>query len=50
MSLLPDPLQRTACDWEIVQGLELNDFLTEKITATVDELTMEKSVVADLLG
>ena len=36
--------------WEIVQGLELNDFLRTKLDATVAELEGEKSIVADLLG
>jgi len=35
--------------WSIVQGLELNDFLKEKIAATVKELEGERAVVADLL-
>ena len=37
-------------EWEIVQGLELDDFLSEKLKATIAELEREKSVVADLLG
>ena len=36
--------------WEIVQGLELNDFLREKIDASVAELQEEKAVVADMIG
>ncbi|MEM7307245.1 MAG: malate dehydrogenase [Planctomycetota bacterium] len=36
--------------WEIVQGLELTDFLSDRLKATVAELEHEKSVVADLLG
>jgi len=36
--------------WEIVQGLESNDFLREKLAATVAELEAEKTVVADLLS
>ena len=36
--------------WEIVQGLELNDFLKGKIAATVEELASEKALVASLLG
>ncbi len=34
----------------IVQGLAMNPFLKEKIAATVKELDMERTVVADLLG
>lgn len=37
-------------DGEIVQGLELDDFLKERIAATVAELQNEKEVVSDLLG
>ncbi|MEO0650681.1 MAG: malate dehydrogenase, partial [Planctomycetota bacterium] len=37
-------------DWSIVQGLELDDFLSEKLKATIAELEQEKAVVADLLG
>ena len=36
--------------WEIVQGLELNEFLTEKIAATHEELQGERDLVADLLA
>ena len=36
--------------WEIVQGLELDAFLQEKLDGTVKELEHERSVVADLLG
>jgi malate dehydrogenase len=36
-------------NWEIVQGLKLDAFLKEKLAATVKELEMERSVVADLL-
>ena len=35
--------------WEIVQGLELNEFLIEKIAATHEELQGERDLVADLL-
>ncbi len=35
--------------YEIVQGLHINDFAREKISATEAELLDEKSVVADLL-
>jgi malate dehydrogenase len=36
--------------FEIVQGLELDAFLKEKLAATVAELKAEREVVADLLG
>ena len=36
--------------YEIVQGVELDDFLQQKLQATVDELAGEKELVADLLG
>jgi len=36
--------------YAIEQGLELNDFLREKLDASAAELTGEKEVVADLLS
>jgi malate dehydrogenase len=36
--------------WEIVQGVTMNAFLRDKIGASVKELELERSVVADLLG
>ncbi len=36
-------------EWEIVQGLEINDFMREKMTATQQELTEERDAVAHLL-
>ena len=36
--------------WSIVQGLELDDFLTEKLAASAAELAGEKKLVADLLS
>lgn len=36
-------------DWSIVQGLEINDFSREKMSATEQELTEEKEGVAHLL-
>jgi malate dehydrogenase len=36
--------------YEIVQGLTLDDFLKERLAATVSELQQEKAIVADLLG
>jgi malate dehydrogenase len=36
--------------WSIVPGLELTDFLRQRLDATVKELEQEKAVVADLLG
>jgi malate dehydrogenase len=35
--------------WQIVQGVELNEFLKQKLAATVAELEQERAVVADLL-
>ncbi|MBK7876527.1 MAG: malate dehydrogenase [Planctomycetes bacterium] len=35
--------------WEIVQGLTVQPFIQEKISATVKELEQERAVVADLL-
>jgi len=36
-------------DWEIVQGLEVNDFSREKMAATEKELAQERDAVAHLL-
>ena len=36
--------------WSIVQGLELNDFLKEKIAATVKELEGEREIVKTLVS
>ena len=37
-------------DYEIVQGLELNDFSKEKIQATSSELEMERDAVKEMLS
>ncbi|MCH2267573.1 MAG: malate dehydrogenase, partial [SAR324 cluster bacterium] len=37
-------------DYEIVQGLELNDFSKEKIKATREELEMERDAVKEMLS
>ena len=36
-------------EWEIVQGVPVNDFSRSKIDATVKELQEEKAMVAELL-
>ena len=36
-------------DWEIVQGVEINDFSRAKMAATEKELTEERDAVAHLL-
>jgi malate dehydrogenase len=36
--------------WEIVQGLELDPFLKERIARSVRELEEEREVVKNLLG
>ncbi len=36
--------------WEIVQGLQLNEFSRAQIAASVDELRLERSLVAELLA
>ena len=36
--------------WEIVAGLELDDFLRERIAASASELEHERELVSDLLG
>ena len=36
--------------WEIVEGLQVNDFSRARIETTVDELKEERSLVSDLIG
>ena len=43
------PCTCKAGDWEIVQGLEINDFSRNKMTATEQELAEERDGVAHLL-
>jgi malate dehydrogenase len=43
------PIRSNGRDFEIVQGVPLNDFSKSKITATENELKEEKSLVTDLL-
>src|ERR1017187_5902207 len=43
------PIRSNGRDFEIVQGVPLNDFSKSKIAATENELKEEKSLVADLL-
>src|ERR1039457_5948828 len=43
------PIRSNGRDFEIVQGLPLNDFSKAKIAATENELKEEKSLVTDLL-
>lgn len=44
------PIQSDGSKWSIVDGLEINDFSREKMTATENELKEEKSLVSELLG
>jgi len=43
------PIRSNSNDWEIVQGLPINEFSRSKIGASVKELAEERSLVADLL-
>jgi len=43
------PVRCSGGDWEIVQGVEINDFSREKMDATATELTEERDAVAHLL-
>ncbi len=43
------PIRSNGTQWEIVQGVPLNDFSKARIAATENELKEEKSLVADLL-
>ena len=38
------------CDYEIVQGIELNEFSQEKIMTTREELEMEREAVKEMLS
>ncbi|PIQ24404.1 malate dehydrogenase [bacterium (Candidatus Blackallbacteria) CG17_big_fil_post_rev_8_21_14_2_50_48_46] len=44
------PIRTDGHNWEIVQGIELNDFSREKIGATQQELLEEQEAVSELLG
>lgn len=44
------PTRAVGGKWEIIQGLELNDFQKSRIEASVAELRAERDAVADLLG
>lgn len=43
------PIRSDGENWEIVQGLPINDFAREKIDASVNELAEERGMVSDLL-
>jgi malate dehydrogenase len=43
------PIRSNGSKWEIVQGVEINEFSRAKIDASVNELKEEKAMVADLL-
>jgi malate dehydrogenase len=43
------PVRSNGSQWNIVQGLALNDFAKQKLDATINELKEERSLVADLL-
>jgi len=43
------PVQCSGGDWQIVQGVEVNDFSREKMDATGTELSEERDAVAHLL-
>ena len=44
------PIRSDGSNWEIVQGLEINDFSKEKVAATEQELSEEKAAVQDLIS
>ena len=43
------PIRSNGSKWEIVQGVEVNEFSRAKIDASVNELKEEKAMVGDLL-
>lgn len=44
------PIRTDGKTWEVVEGVEVNDFSRQKIDASVQELLEEKEAVSDLLG
>lgn len=44
------PVRSNGSTWEIVQGLNHNDFANEKVQATLKELLEEKAAVQEMLG
>lgn len=44
------PVRCAGGEWQIVKGLQLDDFSRAKIAASVDELKGERDLVKDLLG
>lgn len=44
------PVRSNGTSWEIVQGLEHNDFAKDKIQKTLNELLEEKEAVQEMLG
>jgi malate dehydrogenase len=44
------PVRASSGKWEIVQGVELNEFSKEKFDASVAELKEEKSMVSELIA
>jgi len=44
------PIRTDGETWEVVEGVEIDEFSREKIDASVQELREEKEAVADLLG
>ena len=43
------PVRCSGGDWQIEQGVEINDFSREKMDATAQELREERDAVAHLL-
>ena len=44
------PVRSTGAGWEVVSGIEHDDFGRERIRITTEELLEERAEVADLLG
>jgi malate dehydrogenase len=43
------PIRTDGKTWEVVQGVELDDFSRAKVDASVAELMSEREAVADLI-
>ena len=44
------PVRSSGSGWEVVEGLELDDFARDKVRVTTEELESERAEVKDLLG
>jgi malate dehydrogenase len=43
------PIRSSGDSWQVVEGLELDDFAREKLRITTEELEQERSMVRELI-